>query len=139
MHLLEQKLEKRDFRIFEQGFHSWNGKIRLFFELDQELPEVEELKGPQVFHNARHLRQFSEKYDNTFVQGDRLVAKTEREYTDARSLLKGFVSRDRGELKEAGIPNYVAEKMEEARFSEVIVEDDKWLNYLAEKLHVIDQ
>jgi len=136
---LKSELEKNDFRIYESGFHVDGGEARIFFELDQHLPLVEELKGPRVFHGRDHIRQFTSKYDNTFVQGDRLVAKTEREYTDARSLLKGFVSRSRDELKEAGIPNYVAEKMEEARFSEVIVEDDKWLNYLAEKLHVIDQ
>ena len=136
---LKSELEKNDFRIYESGFHVGEEEARIFFELDQHLPSVEELKGPRVFHGRDHIRQFTSKYDNTFVQGDRLIAKTEREHTDARSLLKSFVSRDRGELKEAGIPNYVAEKMEEACFSEIIVEDDKWLNYLAKKLHVIDQ
>ncbi|QKQ98022.1 CCA tRNA nucleotidyltransferase [Candidatus Nanohaloarchaea archaeon] len=136
---LKSKLQKNDFRLFESGFYVGDEETRVFFELDQHLPAVEELKGPRVFHGKDHMEQFTSKYDNTFIQGDRLVAKTEREYTDARNLLKDFISRERDELKEDGIPNYVAEKMEEARFTEPVIEDDKWLNYLAEKLHVIDQ
>ena len=136
MNLLTQKLEKRDFRIFEQGFHSWNGKIRLLFELDEELPEVEELEGPQVFHNARHLRQFSEKYDNTFVQGDRLVAKTEREYTSARGFLKDFFDQSSQELKEGGVPDHLADCMDELSFLDPLSGEEEWLNYLAEKLRV---
>ncbi|WEL23704.1 CCA tRNA nucleotidyltransferase [Candidatus Nanohalovita haloferacivicina] len=134
---MESVLTKNDFRLFESGFHVGEENTRIFFELSQHLPAIEELKGPRVFHGKDHMEQFTSKYENTFVQGDRLIAKTEREYTDARTLLKEFVSRDREKLKEEGVPNYVAEKMEEAVFTEPVLEDDKWLNYLAEKLHVI--
>ncbi|QGA80728.1 CCA tRNA nucleotidyltransferase [Candidatus Nanohalobium constans] len=136
MSLLTQKLEKNDFRIYEQGFHSWNGKLRLFFELDEELPKVEELKGPQVFHNAKHLRQFTQKYDNTFVQDDRLVAKTEREYTSAREFLKDFFNQDSQELKESGVPDHLADCMDELSFVDPLSGEEEWLNYLAEKLRV---
>jgi len=136
MRLLTQKLEKKDFRIYEQGFHSWNNKIRLFFELDEDLPYIEELKGPKVFHNAKHLRQFSENYDNTFVQGERLVAKTEREYTSAREFLKDFFDQDVQVLKESGVPNQLADCMTELSFEDPLDGEEEWLNYLAEKLRV---
>ena len=135
---LRSILQKHDFRLYESGFHVGH-KTRIFFELDQQLPVIEEVKGPRVFHGADHLEQFTSKYDTTYVEGDRLVAKTEREYTDARELLKDFIEGDREELVENGVPNYVAEKMEASVFRHPVVEDDKWLNYLAEKLHVIDQ
>jgi tRNA nucleotidyltransferase (CCA-adding enzyme) len=136
MRLLTQKLEKKDFRIFEKGFHCWDDKIRLFFELEDDLPRVEELKGPKVFHNAEHLYQFSEKYDNTFVQGERLIAKTEREYTSARGFLKEFLSQDIQELKNSGVPSQLADCMNNLCFKDVLEGDEEWLNYLAEKLRV---
>ena len=136
MGLLTQKLEKRDFRIYEQGFHSWDDNIRLFFELDEELPKVEELKGPKVFHNEKHLRQFSEKYDNTFVQDERIVAKTERDHTSARSFLKDFFDQDVQSLKESGVPNQLADCMTELSFEDPLDGESEWLNYLAEKLRV---
>jgi len=136
MRLLTQKLEKNDFRIFEKGFHSWNNKIRFFFELNESLPKVEELKGPKVFHNAKHLRQFTKKYNNTFVQGERIVAKTERDYTSARSFLKDFFDQDVQGLKESGVPNQLADCMTELSFENVLSDDEEWLNYLAERLRV---
>ncbi len=129
---LVQVLKKKDFRIFESGFHVGD-KTRIFFELDQELPEVEELKGPKVFHGEDHLTQFSSKYDNSFIQEDRLVAKTEREYINAKEFLKDFLSED---LKAKGIPDRVAGKIEDYSFVEPVREDGEWLNYLGEKLQV---
>lgn len=136
---IESILGRNNFRIYESGFYVGEEQARIFFELDQHLPGVEELEGPKVFHGMDHIEQFTSKYSNTFVKEDRLIAKTERDYTDARNLLKEFISKDRKELREEGIPKYVAEKMEEAVFTEPINEDGKWLNYLAEKLHVVNQ
>ncbi len=129
---LEQVLEKRSFRIFESGFNVGK-KTRIFFELDQELPEVEELEGPKVFHGEDHMEQFTSKYDNVFIREDRLVAKTEREYVNAKELLKDFLSDD---LKAKGIPDRVAEKMKKYSFVGPVQDDGEWLNYLGKKLQV---
>jgi tRNA nucleotidyltransferase (CCA-adding enzyme) len=136
MQLLEKKLKKHDFRIFESGFHADEEKVRFFFELDSSLPEVEELKGPRVFHNSKHLEEFTSKYDNTFVRGDRLYAKTEREFTEAKKFLQEFLDEDTQSLKEKGVPGNIADEIVEHSFFDVLEGDEKWLNYLAEVFNV---
>jgi len=131
---LEKALQKHDFRIFDSGFHV-DDSTRMFFELESSLPDVQEVNGPKIFHGAEHLEQFASKYDNTYIKHDRIVAKTERDYSEARELLKDFLEYD---LEEKGIPSHVAEKIEDYRFAEAATEDGKWLNYLGQKLHVED-
>lgn len=131
---LETLLQKHDFRIFNSGFHVAE-PTRMFFELESTLPEVQEIKGPKVFHGEDHLNQFTSKYKNIYIQEDRVVAKTEREYSEARELIKNFLEDD---LEEKGIPSHVAEKIEDYNFADPATDDGKWLNYLGEKLHVED-
>jgi len=132
---LISKLEKNDFRLYEKGFHV-DKKIRIFFELDSQLPEVEYQKGPKVYHGAQHLEEFTSKYENTFLHGERLVAKVDREFTDAKYLIKDFLSSDVKGLKQKGIPKNVAEKIQGFRMTEPALEDEQWLKFLAEKLKV---
>ncbi|MFB6292360.1 MAG: CCA tRNA nucleotidyltransferase [Candidatus Nanohaloarchaea archaeon] len=129
---LEQILEKNDFRVFNSGFHVGD-ETRIYFELERELPGIKEKKGPKVFHGEDHLAQFTGKYDNVFVRDDRVYAKTEREFTDAKKLVQDFL---KGDLKEKGIPGHVAEKLEDYSFVDPLEGDERWLNHLAKKLHV---
>ncbi|MFB6144282.1 MAG: CCA tRNA nucleotidyltransferase, partial [Candidatus Nanohaloarchaea archaeon] len=132
---LRNELEKNDFRIYTSGFHVAE-ETRLFFELDRELPETGEKKGPKVTHGEDHLAQFSSKYENVYVSEDRVCAKIEREYSDARKLLKDFLDADKEELEEKGIPNKVAEKVEDYSFTEPLNGSKRWLNHLGKNLHV---
>ncbi|MFB6208437.1 MAG: CCA tRNA nucleotidyltransferase [Candidatus Nanohaloarchaea archaeon] len=134
---LRAELERNDFQVFQQGVHQ-SDLTRIFFELERELPEVEHKPGPRVFHGIDHLEQFTQKYENVFVEGDRLYARIEREHKDAKEFLKQFLDGDKKELQQQGIPNYVAENLADYSFTEPLVEDEKWLKYLAEKLHVAD-
>ena len=136
MRRLEKKFEEHEFRIYEKGFHV-GGKIRVFFELDASLPGVEYKRGPKVFHGSEHIQEFTSKYENTFVRNERLYAKVEREFTDAKSLMKDFLDGDPGELQEKGIPGNVAEKITEFRMTDPVVDDEEWLKFLAEKLKVV--
>ncbi|MFB6144994.1 MAG: CCA tRNA nucleotidyltransferase [Candidatus Nanohaloarchaea archaeon] len=129
---LESELRKRDFRIFTSGFHVGE-KTRILFEMDRNLPDSTEQKGPSVFHGINHIKKFSSKYDNTFVCGDRLTAKIKREYPDAKKFLQNFLEDD---LVDKGIPENVAERIEDYRFIDPVQNDENWLNYLGEKLHI---
>lgn len=129
---MNSELEKNDFRVYNSGLHVGD-RTRVFFELEPSLPETEVVKGPKVFHNKKHLNEFSSKYDNTFVEGTRLKAKTDREYTDARKFLKDFLS---GDIESKGIPSGVSGEISDFNFCEPMVDDEKWLKYLTEKLHV---
>lgn len=131
---LEKLLNKHEFRIFNSGFHI-DGSARIFFELESKLPETQEVEGPRIVHGEDHLEQFTSKYDNTYITEDRVVAKTEREYSEARELLKDFL---KDQLEEKGIPSHVADKIEDYKFVEPAINDEKWLNYLGKKLHVED-
>lgn len=136
MRLMQKRLKKHDFRIFESGFHSFNGKIRFFYEINRCLPEVQEIEGPRVFHNTKHVNQFTSKYDLTYVKEDRLVAKTERKYSDGRKLIKNFLNSDAEELKKNGVPNNISSTLTDHSFKDPVSGDEEWLNYLAEKLKV---
>ena len=136
MRRITSELEKNQFRIYEKGFHVGE-KIRIFFELDSNLPDVEYQKGPKVYHGSQHLEEFTSKYSNTFVRGERLVAKVDREFTDAKSLIQDFLSEDVKGLKNRGIPGNVAEKIVDYKMSEPVVDDDQWLKFLAKKLKLV--
>lgn len=134
MRRLRSEIEKHDFQVFDSGFHVGE-MTRVFFELDRDLPEIQEKQGPKVFHGTDHIRQFTSKYDNVYVKGDKLVAKTEREYTDAKELLDDFLE---GDLEAKGIPEYVADKIEDYSFSDALGPDE-WLNYLGDKFRIEDK
>ncbi len=132
LHVIDRKLRKNDFRIFEKGFHVGK-KTRIFFELERELPLVHQKKGPKIFHGEEHMAQFTSKYEKVYVKGERLHARTEREHTDAKELLKEFLE---GDTQKKGVPGNIAEKIEDFSFIDPMDGDEKWLKYLAEKLHV---
>ncbi|WP_414837504.1 CCA tRNA nucleotidyltransferase [Candidatus Nanosalina sp. VS9-1] len=132
---LEDRLEDAGFRIFESGFHVGE-EVRILFELDESLPEIYYQKGPKIFHGVEHLEQFTQKYDNTFVKDDRVVAKTEREFSNARNLLKHFLDGEASELEEQGVPGNVAEKIKDFRMVDVFQEDEEWLKFLVRKLRL---
>jgi tRNA nucleotidyltransferase (CCA-adding enzyme) len=136
MRLMRKKLEKRDFRIFESGFQVEEESVRFFFEMESILPVVEEIEGPKVFHNSRHLDEFTSKYENTFVRGNRLYAKTKRDFTNAKKFIQNFLDDDPKELKQKGVPKHVADRIIDYSFFDVLEDDEKWLNYLAEDLNL---
>lgn len=136
--LLQKKLEKAQFRIYSSGVHA-DQRCRVFFELERHLPEREVVKGPRVFHNQRHLRQFTEKYSQVFVEDQRLCANTAREYTDAQKFLKDILGGEVSELKEKGIPGGLASNVEESRFADPLSGDEKWLKYLYQKFNCESQ
>lgn len=132
---IEAELEDSEFRIYTSGFHVAE-TTRIFLELDRKLPEIGEMQGPKVTHGDEHIAQFTSKYDKVYIEDDRLYAKVEREYSDARKLLKDFLNGDTEELKKRGIPGNVAEQMQEYSFEGPLEGGKKWLNHLGKQLHV---
>lgn len=132
---LGDELKHRDFRIYSSGFHVGE-KVRIYFELDAQLPEVKLKEGPKPFHGAKHIDQFTSKYENTFVRDTSLYAKVEREYTDARNFLVDFTSSDPEQLRKKGIPEHISTEMSSSRFVDPVQDDERWLKFLAEQLHV---
>ncbi|MFQ3308041.1 MAG: tRNA nucleotidyltransferase (CCA-adding enzyme) [Candidatus Nanohaloarchaea archaeon] len=134
---IEQLLEGNDFTVYASGFHV-NDKTRIYFETEEKLSELRELKGPKLFHGKDHVRQFKQKYDNTYVKNDRLCAKTERDYLRPKQIIQDL-SDDPQELKKDGIPEAVAQKMSARNYVDPLLDNQKWLNFLGEELHVNKQ
>jgi tRNA nucleotidyltransferase (CCA-adding enzyme) len=132
---LEDVIRGHEFRVYESGFHVGE-KIRMFFELDLSLPGVRYQKGPKVFHGPQHLDEFTSKYENTFVRDERIYAKVEREFMEAKELLKDFLDEEPDELQEKGVPGNVAEKISDFRMTDPLVDDEEWLKFLTEKLKI---
>jgi len=129
------RLEENDFRIYEKGFHTGD-KIRIFFELDSKLPEITYKQGPKVYFDKKYVQEFEDKYDDTFIADERIQAKVNREFSDARELIKYFLSDGPDKLQEKGIPGNVAENLSEFKLIHPMVEDDEWLKFLAQKFHL---
>lgn len=130
--LLEKKIRKHDFQIYSIGFHIGES-TRIIFEVEDDLPEIEIIEGPKVFHGNQHLEEFSSRYKITFVEGDRLKAKTEREFTRLQEFLQEFLSAD---LEKKGVPSNIAEELRSYRFADPLTGDEEWLKYLTEKFHI---
>ena len=133
--LILKKLEKADYRVYNSGEHIDDEKCRIFFELDRHLPENETVRGPQVFHNEKHIGQFTQKYGNIFIEENRLCAKASRDFTDAQKFIKDFLSGKASDLKMKGVPNQLAGEVEEFRFVDPVSGGDKWLKYLFKKFN----
>lgn len=133
--VLEKKLKKNDFRIYSSGEFAGEEFCRIFLEVDRKLPEIQVVKGPQVYHNSEHLKQFTSKYENVFVRDQRLCAKIDREYGDAQKLLQDFLDEDSSGLEMKGVPNFLAPKVEESKFVDPVSGGDKWLKYLYQEFN----
>ena len=128
---LERELEDNEFRIFEKGLFV-GSKARFYFEVEPKLPATQYVKGPKIFHGRKHVEEFRSKYQNVFIREDRLVAKTERDFTDIKEFLKDRIDN----AERIGIPSRIAEKMETFSFVEPLDGDAEWLKHLAEELHL---
>lgn len=134
---LEQLLDKEGFTVYSSGFHVGD-EIRIYLETEGSLPDINMIKGPKLFHGKDHVRQFRQKYDNTFVEEDRLVAKTEREYSRPKEVIQDLPDEPE-KLQQEGFPDSIARKMSERKYVDPILDNPKWLNFLGEELHVKNQ
>ena len=128
---LDRIIDKNGFRTFDTGFFIGD-RARFYFEVEPKLPEIEYVEGPKIFHGKKHVKEFRSKYDNVFIREDRLVAKTERKYTDIKDLLKDKMD----DAQRIGFPERIAERVETFSFVDPVDGGDEWLKHLAEELHL---
>ncbi|MFB6076055.1 MAG: CCA tRNA nucleotidyltransferase [Candidatus Aenigmatarchaeota archaeon] len=110
---LKNILEKNEFPVLNNGEWSNNKECVLIFELEtSSLPNIEKCKGPSIF-DWENSKNFLNRYkdDRILIQDNEWVVEKNREYTVVLELLKDFLKRDKDELKEAGVPKYVAEEI----------------------------
>lgn len=133
---INKLLDKHEFELFDVGVFvdSDGSEIKLLYDFKVwNLPSARKRQGPRVYHNNKHLAQFTEKYDNVWVENDRLVAIIEREWRDCQELLRSFLSQD--DLKAKGIPSHLAQVLREGQVRELKAKDIKqkqggWIAFL---------
>jgi CCA-adding enzyme len=135
MSRFEDVLRKRDFRLYNTGFHI-GSKIRIFFETSSSERKINLKRGPKPFHNEAHVSEFTSKYENTFIRNERICTKIEREYTHPKDLLHDFITQDKPGLEQDGIPGNVADKLVDASFVKPMTEDEEWLKFLYKRLRL---
>lgn len=128
MRRLEQVLEDNEFRLFQSGFHVGDESTRILFEFYcNELPATRRQIGPKPFHNTEHMANFTEKYGDVWVEGDRLVTLVERDHTAAEPLLNEFLSDG---LQEKGVPKHLVSPVEEGTVSSIELDGEEWRRFL---------
>ena len=132
-------IKENDFVIYQKGFHVSESKIRIYFETIDNLPDIKQLKGPAPFHGKKHVLEFEQKYSNTWIKGERLRTKVERDHTRIKQLLKSKITRNQEKLRKNGIPEDIAGKIEEYRFVNPVQNDQQWLNYLGQQFNIDNQ
>ncbi|WP_414836379.1 CCA tRNA nucleotidyltransferase [Candidatus Nanohalococcus occultus] len=132
MRALNAEFRRHDFQVYDSGFFVGEDRIKIFFEVEMNLPEIKHVEGPKVYHNFKHMSQFQSKYENTFIKGERIYGKSQREFSDAKRLLKAKMEKAR----KLGVPERIADELNEFRFTEPTDGSDEWLKYLAEKLYI---
>jgi tRNA nucleotidyltransferase (CCA-adding enzyme) len=132
---LEQVLADNEFRLFESGFHVDDNAVRILFELySADLPTCRQHVGPKVFHNTEHMANFTEKYDDVWVEDTRLVTIVERDHRNADALLREFLS---GDLQENGVPKNLVDVVQDREVGDIVLEDDDaWLGFLTESFRL---
>ncbi|MFB6294492.1 MAG: hypothetical protein ABEI97_01915, partial [Candidatus Nanohaloarchaea archaeon] len=131
---LEGLLREHDFRLMQSGFHVGDDTVRILFELyTADLPQTQRHEGPKVFHNEEHVRNFTDAYDEVWVDDTRLTTVVDREFTSADSLLEDFLDRD---LAEEGVPDNLVDAVTAANVTGLPVDGADWRRFLRDRVHL---
>ncbi|MFQ5975397.1 MAG: CCA tRNA nucleotidyltransferase [Candidatus Hydrothermarchaeales archaeon] len=136
---LKNILKDNDFKLIGADFKV-SKDICILIELEAlELPSMRLHYGPTV--NSDHEERFLEKYVNfkgkltePFITDDRWCVILKRNYMDAKTLLKDFLSQKNIEKK--GIPKYISKEVKHGfriKINEEVFSDE-FLEFLADYL-----
>lgn len=136
---IKRLLKDKEFRVYNILFHVTEEKVRFLIETDKKLSEYKQHQGPKIFHGKNHINQFESNYETTYIEEDRIKAKTERKITKAKTLLEKELDTKKDELKKKGVPQIISEEMKDFQFIEPHEDNKKWLNFLGKNLNVNKQ
>lgn len=129
---LRKDLEKNGFPVTDIDFHA-DEKVRIIVNSSFEIPKKTHRKGPEVFHPKENVEEFTKKYERTFIEDKRLYAVVDRDYTELKTYLKHYFSRDQEKLREKGVPSNLASKVTPFRLRNPMIEENQWLKFLHRK------
>lgn len=132
---LESMLRYNEFSVMRSAEIVSGNKIMFVLEMESwSLPIVNQMLGPPVFA-TKNSKDFLTKYQNIsrgggfgpYLEENRWAVDAPRKFTTAISLLADFKKKSRKDLKEEGIPSYIADVMPQMQ----ILEDDKFWKLVA--------
>lgn len=108
---ISNTLQDYDFEIMGWDVFSDEKESFMLFEFSVwKLPKVRKLKGPDIFSEKR-VEEFRHKYQSAgrvWVDNEYWFAEVKREFTEAEKKIAEFLRGPKNELREKGIPSYVA-------------------------------
>jgi len=108
---IDKMLEQNGFKVLRSSFFC-NKECVLVYEMEiWHIPKVFKNVGPDIY--SKHAEQFLKHYKEkkVFVEGEKWVVETEREFTTALDFFKDLLKRQEKELLEKGIPSKIAPLM----------------------------
>lgn len=132
---LIDELQRHGFELFDSGIYITDDTIRLIFDCTvTELPERVKHRGPTVFHNTEHLKNFTAKYDRVWTEDDHLTTIVERDYTTLHEFLSDWQN---GDLQQQGVPPHLQDPFADASIGAPLDhDDDAWHRFLMRFLHL---
>ena len=76
--------------------------------LSDAVPGIKVIYGPSVFNPKAHQDIFIKKHKNFWFENERFRAEISREFTSAYDLLKKILSQKEAQLRNYGVPSYIA-------------------------------
>ncbi len=101
-------LENNEFRV-EDSWVFGDKECGAAFELlVEKLPDYRVVYGPRIFDPVLHQERFLEKHKVVWFKNGRMAAEEERKCRTVRELLNRYLEGDEKELRNRGVPKYIA-------------------------------
>ncbi|MBN1502504.1 CCA tRNA nucleotidyltransferase [Candidatus Woesearchaeota archaeon] len=101
-HYIEKLFMSNDFVLLNSGWE-WNHKAVFWFILDKKpLPKFKEISGPPI-EMKEHIKNFKEKYKNTYTRNSKIFAKVKRKYIKPYQIIQETIKKISHDFKEIKI------------------------------------
>jgi tRNA nucleotidyltransferase (CCA-adding enzyme) len=110
--IMEKYLHKHEFTLIGKDFYCDATNCILLFEAEVwKLPKVRRHVGPNIF--SKHAKEFLKHYNRckARIENDMWVIEEKREFTTLKQYFEYIFSQEEKELKERGIPSYLAKSI----------------------------
>lgn len=96
---IRKQLELSDFLVFNSG---WNFDFFYFELYDDKLPKMRKHYGPLVWVQGENMKKFLSKYDDVYVDNNRLLVYVPRKFSNAKDFFADLVKHKEVKMRLKG-------------------------------------
>lgn len=132
---INQLLKNHEFKTMRK--YVFDSQTYAYLVLEMEiwhLPKIEKMVGPLIT-SKKHTKEFLEKYKDPmfgpYIENKKWVAERKRKFQNAHKLIIDFISKEKKELKNSGVPKglvdvaYKSQVLEHENFWKEVKKEDK--------------